>query len=397
MSVQMLSSEPVSFKKTPHVRLPFLDGMRGLAALDVVISHATNFAIGKPVSPILKIFVVIGSYGHYAVVEFIVLSGCCLMMPVMRSHELSVGHFSEYIKRRARRIIPPYYASLILTTIFIFLSVKNGLLPSDEFINIITPGILLSHLFLIHNLRLDWVYKINAPMWSVATEWQIYFLFPLMLLPIWKRFGSLVSIFSGLAVGLVPFYLLPTAKNFWWLSPWFPGLFAMGMAAAALIFTPKPHESIWRKLFSSGFTPVILFLFALILQKKHIVIPVWCSDMLMGVICASFITYCASLTIRKSEINKRPAVIHILESRWVMKLGAFSYSIYLTHSPVLSGMLRLFQGQATSIDRILTLELLIGMPVLIVIAYGFHCVFERPFLNTRPNSNSSSQSASSTI
>ena len=70
-----------------------------------------------------------------------------------------------------------------------------------------TPGVIVSHLLLIHNFNPDWHSKIDYPMWSVATEWQIYFLFPLVLLPVWKRFGAAAAVGAGFLIGLVPLFL----------------------------------------------------------------------------------------------------------------------------------------------------------------------------------------------
>ena len=44
---------------------------------------------------------------------FIVLSGYSLMIPAARNGGELVGGFRRYIFRRARRILPPYYAALI--------------------------------------------------------------------------------------------------------------------------------------------------------------------------------------------------------------------------------------------------------------------------------------------
>ena len=44
-----------------------------------------------------------------------------------------------------------------------------------------SSGSLLSHLFLLHNLNASWIYDFNGTLWSIATEWQIYFVFALLL------------------------------------------------------------------------------------------------------------------------------------------------------------------------------------------------------------------------
>src|SRR5579871_2999498 len=99
--------------ESPPDRLPFLDGLRGLAAAYVVLHHAALEvpAVGLPRTAALVhgLF----RHGHYAVAVFIVLSGFCLMRPVLRnpSHGLP-GGFLAYVGRRARRILPAYYAAL---------------------------------------------------------------------------------------------------------------------------------------------------------------------------------------------------------------------------------------------------------------------------------------------
>ena len=115
-------------------------------------------------------------YGHLAVDVFIVLSGYCLMLPVAASADLKLrGGLIGYIKRRAWRIVPPYYAALCVALI---IALTNGAY------HMFSPGDVAAHLLLIHNLNPDWLYSINAPMWSIAVEWQIYFVFGASLLPV---------------------------------------------------------------------------------------------------------------------------------------------------------------------------------------------------------------------
>ena len=71
-----------------RLRLEYLDGLRGLAALYVVIHHAylqsTNsedrFFLRTPLNRALHFL----DYGHFAVAIFIVLSGYCLMIPLAK-------------------------------------------------------------------------------------------------------------------------------------------------------------------------------------------------------------------------------------------------------------------------------------------------------------------------
>jgi hypothetical protein len=43
-------------------------------------------------------------------------------------------------------------------------------------------GSVASHIFLIQDLHASRAFRINSPMWSVATEWWIYFAFGLIVI-----------------------------------------------------------------------------------------------------------------------------------------------------------------------------------------------------------------------
>jgi peptidoglycan/LPS O-acetylase OafA/YrhL len=136
-------------------------------------------------------------FGHWSVAVFIVLSGYCLMLPVVRAQHLHIpGGVQSYLWRRTRRIMPPYYAAPILTLLLI-LAVPMLQHPGADRWSMALPafdaGVMLSHFFMIHIFSPDWIWKINSPMWSVAVEWWIYFLFPWLLLPLWRRLGIMVG------------------------------------------------------------------------------------------------------------------------------------------------------------------------------------------------------------
>ncbi len=96
----------------PRLRLDYLDGLRGLAALYVVMHHAYYGLTAEASLPPLAAHLTYWLYlGRSAVDVFIVLSGYCLMLPIIRSGRLSGGS-GGFLRRRARRILPPYYAAL---------------------------------------------------------------------------------------------------------------------------------------------------------------------------------------------------------------------------------------------------------------------------------------------
>ena len=95
-------------------RLAGLDGIRGLAALYVVVNHVFLRAFpGYPVdhAPFWAGWFI---YGRFAVVVFIVLSGFSLALSPAR-HGGRLDGASRFARRRARRILPAYWAALVFS------------------------------------------------------------------------------------------------------------------------------------------------------------------------------------------------------------------------------------------------------------------------------------------
>ena len=115
----------------------FLYGLRAVAALFVLVSHiwyqiwpaaAEPFGYReRPTGLILHLTSWL-YYGHFAVVVFIVLSGFCLMLPVVEGNGNLPGGTIEFIKKRSKRILPPYYCALLLSLflIYFFIGTKTG-------------------------------------------------------------------------------------------------------------------------------------------------------------------------------------------------------------------------------------------------------------------------------
>src|SRR5438128_290286 len=85
--------------------LAYLDGARGCAALFVVLTHVLGFYTDH-VEGVIGFFLNPFLYGHFAVDLFIVLSGFCLALSAGRLGR--VEDLVPYLRKRARRILPPF-------------------------------------------------------------------------------------------------------------------------------------------------------------------------------------------------------------------------------------------------------------------------------------------------
>ena len=253
---------------------------------------------------------------------------------------------------------------------------------------------MLSHVFLLQNLSPTWESSINPVLWSMATEWWIYFVFALVLIPIWRHFGVFSAVGVSILLGLVPKTMLllgfPTLVG----SPHLLGAFGLGMLSASLLFNSRftSQYEFWRKVLK--FIAILVFLaFCWIVisfpSVRLIEDTRWVTDLLLALVIAIFIFLTASAKISNDKAPRIIAkVTQGLEMRPFVFLGQFSYSLYLTHLVVWSilgitlGLAPVKRLVGFSLDS-LPIKLFLVIPLLLMSAYGFYLLFEKPFLNRR--------------
>jgi len=383
-----------------RLRLNFLDGMRGLAAFYVMIAHIFSITAyggdGRLAASLPPAFVWATrglNFPHYAVAVFIVLSGFCLMLPVARSEGGTLpGGLLGFARRRARRILPPYYVALSVVLAVLFAShrlVKHTGAGATD----LSAADIGTHYLLLHNLFSKYSMQIDIPLWSVAWEWQIYFFFALLLLPVWRRFGNTVTVALGFTLGLLPLLLLPQAFNLSWTSPWYLGLFALGMAAATVLSRPDAKSQILRntRFLNASVGVLAAGLVGLAtMQPSWFTGMYWLGDTYIGILAALLILACATPT---APGWLQTSGVRVLESRSLMTLGAFSYSLYLVHFPILIKLQDIVHKHGASHLAQFFALLLLGVPLCLGLAYVFHLAFERPFMPGHPKTERQAEAA----
>jgi peptidoglycan/LPS O-acetylase OafA/YrhL len=206
------------------------------------------------------------------------------------------------------------------------------------------------------------------------------------LLPMWRRFGIAPALALAFAIGLAPHFLLPKADNLDWTFPWYVGLFGLGMAGAALGYSRSPKHILWKERVPWGSLTALLFGAYLASDRVHFIrhhLPwlrtTWLSDTLIGTATVCLILFC-TIHLTHRMLNRRPAILRMLEMPALVRLGTFSYSLYLIHDPLLGLGHALLQTFGVSPVKSFALLLCIGVPLIIFVSYLFHCVFERPFM-----------------
>ena len=350
-------------------RLAGLDGIRGLAALYVVINHVFLRAFpGYPVdhAPFWAGWFI---YGRFAVVVFIVLSGFSLALsPARHGWRLDgVGRFAE---RRVRRILPAYWAALGFSLAVAWLIIPqpgNGV-PDAQ--SVLVNGLLVQNVVGAHSP--------NAAFWSMAVEAQLYIAFPLLLLMV-RRWSAAVMLATValvvVAVGIVGPHI-PRVDTFVIQSPPdLAALFAVGVVAAGIVGASSARRSWpWPWLAFAAVIPVVVIVWS---QGS-----VWTLDHLYWVDLALGPAIACLLA---GLATGRPArLLRALDVRPMRRLGSFSYSLYLTHAPIVAIVCeRIVAGRVPEGVPFFLVSLALVLPLTIGFAWGFSAVFETRFRRRR--------------
>jgi peptidoglycan/LPS O-acetylase OafA/YrhL len=309
-------------------------------------------------------------YGHMAVATFIVVSGFSLALAPMRDGGTLSGGVKRFLRRRAWRILPAYWAALILSIIIMAVFLQPELGPGAIGRASAVYGLLLQDAVGSANP--------NGALWSIAVEWQIYFVFPLILLV--GRRTSIVTAVSLTAVAVLLAHALAGLggpfDHITGLTPQFLALFALGVLAVWLGRNGR-LETMRRPLAATAVLTLGVFVVLAALQgSEWMVANFFWVDLLFGTGIASLLTLIYA--------GGFGAARRVLASRALMFLGLFSYSIYLIHDPIV-GMLSKYVFGPLNVSPLATfaLTLALGLPVVLAFCYGFHLFFEAPFLRNR--------------
>jgi peptidoglycan/LPS O-acetylase OafA/YrhL len=235
--------------------------------------------------------------------------------------------------------------------------------------------------FAVHGLLLQDVVRSDSPngaLWSIAIEWQIYFVFPLILL-VGRWRGPVSAATLTVAVVLLAHgvaTLGPPLDKINHVTPQFLALFALGVLAVQLDRSER-SRNLRAPLTAAGVAALLAFVLIAATQGSEWVVGrfFW-MDLLFGsgVACV----------LALMHLGGAGRVKEVLTSRACLWLGLFSYSIYLVHAPIV-GILDKYVVGPLNLPPLagFGLFLAFGLPVILALCYGFHLLFEAPFLRYR--------------
>jgi peptidoglycan/LPS O-acetylase OafA/YrhL len=336
-------------------RLESIDVLRGAAALAVVLchvvsSHMSALQQARVQHPWLGALGDILGYGREGVPLFFVISGFCIHLRWARDNArlqqaspdqtAPTVPFFSFWKRRLFRLYPPYLAGLVFAMGVAWLQWKVSGRPELSFPS--NRGMALDfaiHVPMLHGLHPDFDERGgNIVFWTLAREEYFYLAyFPLLWL---RRSTGVVLAVCAVAI-----------------------LSILGPIVAQQVLASTVADPAARRLWEFPFNPVnsalaLWFQWCLGMVSVEAycarrVLPVWCRSLLLmaawtalGVWAretkaAPFVAHAAWGLAFWTLLN---AVVHAEQAGrwkpgrigvWLAGVGAFSYSLYLVHRPLL--------------------------------------------------------------
>ena len=346
-----------------------LDGIRGLAALYVVLYHIFLRAWPGAAAEAAPFWAVWLDNGRAAVIVFIALSGFSLAVGPARSG-WRLTSIPEYARRRAWRILPPYWAALGFSLLMVWFVVAQPGWAVPDGKSVVVYGLLVQDAV---SAGIP-----NRAFWSIAIEAQLYVLLPLLLLVV-RRFSAvaMVAVVAAIVVtmGLLGPHVAWMNDALLKFTPDLAVLFAVGVLAAGIVTAGERIRALpWAWFALAAVAPVIVVI--------GINGTAWSTANLFWVDLASAPAIgCLLIAVATS----RPRiVVRLLESRPLRSLGSFSYSLYLTHLPIVIAVAyglvlpRVPSGAPTFFVLVVIL-----VPTTVLFARLFAAVFEFPFQRHR--------------
>jgi peptidoglycan/LPS O-acetylase OafA/YrhL len=341
-------------------RYELLDGLRGLAALVVVLHH-------------------LGVYydGHFAVMVFFVISGYCITASAESCRRSGLG-FREFMARRIKRIYPPYLLAILFFSatrvVKAAMGEHNDLhRPALDWVQNLTLTQWVSNLFHPISWPGDNPHLFVPAFWSLNYEEQFYLVIAIgLVFATTKRIPLIVPVAALAAVGLAWNWCIP--------GNWICGLFieywphfALGSCLYFVLCVFTDRRSRWI------FIGAVLLLG---LTCAGRVLP-WTANTTADLRSMIELAFLSAVTLSLFFLRPlSPRISGLIVWRPIAALGTISYSLYLIHQFNLT----LVAGIAHRVlpmgaPHFLTIMTMVGLHLALATSFWYFC--ERPFLSRK--------------
>jgi len=292
-----------------------IDGLRALAVVPVILFHAG-----------LTIF----ENGFLGVDVFFVISGFLISFILMKEIDTKGLDIISFYERRARRILPALFFMILVILPFAWFNLYPGDMK-DFSQSLVAVALFSSNILFWREVG---YFDTNAELkpllhtWSLSIEEQFYFIFPLLLLMIWRFRSHYISLI------LVALTSASLALAFW--SREFAassGFYLIGARAWELLVGVLGAYFLWNKQSSTGALYTNKTANALTLSGLGLMLIGYAGlfdldNIILGQL------YVTLGTVLLLIVNQDTIVSRLLSQKIFVGIGLISYSAYLWHQPL---------------------------------------------------------------
>lgn len=338
------------------------DGLRGTAALFVLLSHCSR--CGYYLFDSLD-FLKSGKFGIYL---FFVLSAYLLdrqIAAALLNNKADAGFWKSYFRKRFLRIYPMYSVALFVYGALTLIGFDT-LIDEAEDIPL--------HLILI---------KGETIFWSIPTELKYYIISPLILLVCHKYLKwnfMLICVLSSILIILTMlshyFFVLPAVSTLGYMPVFLTGTF---LAIFELLNQNLLNDKKWIRLIDIG-AAVGVCVIILTIPKFFLFLTGYRIDFIRPLFSVPYSLFWA-LILLSARYGKGP-IQWFFELKFLRFFGVISYSVYLLHVPILK-----YLNYTTLIPD--PIKIYVFFFTVILIGSITYILVERPFLRMKFKGNRS--------
>ncbi len=357
--------------------LPFLNVLRGAAALGAVLPHAVSFVCVPAPWLARRLPYSVMHYGAFAVEVFFVISGYCIAAAAVKNLECGrkIGAFAL---ARWHRIYPPYWASLAVILVLIFAKdvlVRLGVVTS--------AGVGVTRLpdaaTMAANLSLTQPFFrssfVSVVSWTLCYEVSFYAAVAAGMLLVPRSPIILMRLLHGVTVAVLGVQVLFPGRVPYPLDMW--AMFGMGVAAFHFVRAEREHLTEKREATEVVAILCVLGVAAAVRGGGSVLSPME-HPATLGFVAAlaAFFLIFATRRVPATTLKDNP-LLRPLEA-----VGVFSYSLYLIHFSCLGVAFQIME-RLPDLPALPLARLLLAIAFAVAGGYTFYRLIEQPLLAWR--------------
>ncbi|MCW7490388.1 acyltransferase family protein [Leptospira meyeri] len=298
---------------TEQKKYEFVDALRGIAILGVILPHIENTGI-------------FGIIGQYGVQLFFVVSAFTLFLSMDAKFKVEHNPIRNFFIRRFFRIAPAFYLAAL------FYLLKNGLNSTFWAPNGIHFWQIVTTLSFLHGWHPESINTVVPGGWSIADEFMFYLFVPLCYQHIKEKYQALSLAFLLLVVGLflngftslrvLSAYPGQDAFVNYFIQLWFPAQVCVFPLGFFLYFLFRERKDDTKKYKSESLRLILISIFLWLAFTRGgyvFLLP----NFMYGL---SFVIFAYALSLYPFRFFVNPVICYI---------GKLSFSMYLFHFAVI--------------------------------------------------------------